>query len=187
MLAGGPLGAWPATLPVRSRLVVVAGQLAVVGAVGGALLGLEAVDGCAGPLPFGPLDSVVRLRAEGPVRVVDAVGVSLVLDLGGGLEPSSPAPGRLGHRAEGLEDIAGPLLLDGHAGGAALPGKVPDDLPILRAKVGVGLQPAVAALLVLAQLPLPVVGPVGLLGGHRQPTRHLGRLVVAAPQPAKHP
>ena len=52
--------------------------------------------------------------------------------------------------------------------------------------MGVGLQPAVAALLVLAQLPLPVMGPVGLLGGHRQPTRHLGRLVAAAAQPAKH-
>ena len=51
------------------------------------------------------------------------------------------------------------------------------DLPILRAEVGVGFQPAVAALLVLAQLPLPVMGAVGLLGGHRQPTRHLGGLV----------
>jgi hypothetical protein len=29
------------------------------------------------------------------------------------------------------------------------------------------------------------VGPVGLLGGHRQPTRHLGRLIAAA-SPAKH-
>jgi hypothetical protein len=44
----------------------------------------------------------------------------------------------------------------------------------------VGLQPAVADLLVLAQLPLPLMGPVGLLGGHRQPTRHQGRLVAAA-------
>jgi hypothetical protein len=52
--------------------------------------------------------------------------------------------------------------------------------------VGVGLQPAVAALLVLAQLSLAIVGPVDLLGGHRQPTRHPGRLVIAAAQPAKH-
>jgi hypothetical protein len=52
--------------------------------------------------------------------------------------------------------------------------------------VGVGFQPALAALLVLAKLPLPIVGPVGLLGGHRKPTRYLGGLVVAAPQPAKH-
>jgi hypothetical protein len=59
-------------------------------------------------------------------------------------------------------------------------------LPILRAEVGVGLQPALAALLVLAQLPLPVIGPVDVLGGHRQPTRHLGGLVAAAAQPAKH-
>jgi hypothetical protein len=51
--------------------------------------------------------------------------------------------------------------------------------------VGVGFQPAVAALLVLAQLPLSIMSPVGLLGGHRQPTRHLGRLVAAA-QEAKH-
>jgi hypothetical protein len=49
----------------------------------------------------------------------------------------------------------------------------------------VGFQPAVAALLVLTQLPLAIVRPVGLLGGHRQPTRHAGRLIAAA-QPAKH-
>jgi hypothetical protein len=52
--------------------------------------------------------------------------------------------------------------------------------------VGVGFQPAVAALLVLAQLSLPIVRAVGLLGGHRQPTWYPGRLVAAA-QPAKHP
>jgi hypothetical protein len=52
--------------------------------------------------------------------------------------------------------------------------------------MGVGLQPAAAGLLVLAQLPLPVMGPVGLLGGHRQPTRHPSGLVAAMAQPAKH-
>jgi hypothetical protein len=42
-------------------------------------------------------------------------------------------------------------------------------------------------LLVLAQLPLPIVGPVDQLGGHHQPTRHLGgELVATAAQPAKH-
>ena len=30
------------------------------------------------------------------------------------------------------------------------------------------------------------MGSVGLLSGHRKPTRHLSRLVVAAPEPAKH-
>jgi hypothetical protein len=69
---------------------------------------------------------------------------------------------------------------------AALPGQSPHDLPILEAEVGVGLQPAIAALLMLAQLPLAVMGPVGLLGGHRQPTLHLGELVVVAAPPAKH-
>ena len=120
------------------------------------------------------------LWAEGPIRVGDVVGVSVLLDLGGGLAPGPPAPGRLGHGPEGLQDIAGALLLDGQAGGAPLPGQGPHDLPILRAEMGVGLQPALAALLVLAQLPLPVMGPVGLLGGHRQPTRYPGRLVLAA-------
>jgi hypothetical protein len=38
-------------------------------------------------------------------------------------------------------------------------------LAILRAEMGVGFQPAVAALLVLTQLALLVVGAVGLLGG----------------------
>jgi hypothetical protein len=52
--------------------------------------------------------------------------------------------------------------------------------------VDVGLQPPLAALLLLAQLPLPIMSPVDLLGGHRQPTRHLGGLIAAATQPAKH-
>jgi hypothetical protein len=53
--------------------------------------------------------------------------------------------------------------------------------------MGVGFQPALAAVLVLAKLTLAVVGPVGLLGGHRQPTRHPGGPVAAAAEPAKHP
>jgi len=46
--------------------------------------------------------------------------------------------------------------------------------------VGVGFQPTIPALLVLAQLPLPVMGPVGLLGSYRKPTWQLGGLVAAA-------
>jgi hypothetical protein len=52
--------------------------------------------------------------------------------------------------------------------------------------MGVGLQPAATALLVLTQLPLAVMGPVDLLGGHRQPPWYVVGLVIAAPQQAKH-
>ena len=52
--------------------------------------------------------------------------------------------------------------------------------------MGLGFQPALAVLVVLAQLPLAVIGPVGLLGRHRHPTRHPGGLLAAAAQPAKH-
>jgi hypothetical protein len=162
------------------------GRLDVVAAVGGALPGLDAVDGRAGPLPGGPLGRVAGLEAEGPDRVGDLASVPVLLDLGRGLAPGSAATGRLGHGADRFQDIAGAVGFDGQAGGAPLPGQSPHHLPVVRAEVGVGLQPAVAALLVLAQLPLPVLGPVGLLGGHRQRTRQLGRLVAAAPQPAKH-
>jgi hypothetical protein len=125
-------------------------------------------------------------RAEGPIRVGDLASAPVVLDLDGSLAPGPPATGRLGHGAECLQDIAGAVGFDGQAGGAPLPGQGPHHLPVVRAEVDVGFQPAVAAVLVLAQLPLPVMGPVGLLGGHRQRTRQLGRLVAAAPQPAKH-
>ena len=157
-----------------------------MGAVGGALLGLDPLDGRADPLPVGPLGWVVGLGAEGPVGISDLVGVPVLLDLGGGLPPGPPAPGRLRHRPQRLQDIARAILLDGQSGGAPLPGQGPHDLPIGGAEVGVGLQPAVAALLVLAQLPLPVMSPVDLLGGHRQPTWHLVGRVAAAAQPAKH-
>ena len=142
---------------------------------------LDALDGRADPLPSGPLGSVGRLRAEGPVRIGDAVGVPVLLDFGGGLAPGPPAPGRLGNWPERLEDIARALLLSGQLSGASLPGQGPHDLPMLEAEMRVGFQPAVANVLMLAQLPLPVMGPVELLGRHRQPTRYSGQLVVAAP------
>jgi len=182
VLAGGPLWAVSATRLVRSRLGgAVAGRLGVAGTVSGPLPGLDPLDGRADPLPVGPLSRVVGLGAEGPLRIADVVGTPVLLDLGRGLVPGPPTPSRLRHRAQRLQDIAGAVGLDRHAGGPPLPGQGPHDLPVGRAEVGVGFQPAVAALLVLTQLPLPIVGPVGLLGGHRQPTRHPDRpLVVAA-------
>ena len=110
MLAGGPLGAAPATLLVSSRLGwAFAGRLGLAGAVGGPLLGLDPLDGGADLLPV--------------PRWVGSWG-------------------------------SGPRARSGS---------------------------------VMPQLPLPVMGPVDLLGGHRQATtRHRGWLVVAAPQPAKH-
>jgi hypothetical protein len=102
-LAGGPLGAWPATLLARSRLAgALAGRLALMDAVGGALLGLGSLDGRADPLPVSPLAWVMGLGAEGPVGVGDVVGASVLLDLGRGLAPGPPTPGRLRYGAEGL-------------------------------------------------------------------------------------
>jgi hypothetical protein len=186
VLAGGPFGAWPATLLVRSRLAgALAGRLGVAARVGGALLGMDPLDGAAGPLPCGSLSRVLRLGAKRPLEIRDLVGAPVLLDLGRGLAPGPPTPDRLGHRPQGLQGIAGPVGLDGHAGGPPLPGQGPDHLPIFGTQVGVGLQPAVAALLVLTNLALAVVSPVSLLGRHRQSTRHAGGLVAAA-QPAKH-
>src|SRR5829696_6994403 len=185
-LAGGPLRARPATPLVRSWLAgSLAGRLGVADAVSGALFGLDPVDGRAGPLPVGPLAWVVGLGAEGSVGIGDLVGVPVLLNLGGGLAPGPPAPGRRRHRAQRLQDKAGALLLDGQASGAALPSQGPHHLSILGAEVGVGLQPAVADVLVLAQLPLPVMSAVDLLGSHRQATRDPGR-PLATSQPAKH-
>jgi hypothetical protein len=187
VLAGGPLRTWPATLLATLRQVrALAGGLALVGPVGDPLLGVDPRDGGAGSLAVGPLGWVVRLGAERPVGVGDVVGVPVLLDLGGGLAPGPPAPGRTLHQPQPLDNTARLVNFGGQPGGPLLPGQGPHHLPILRAEVGVGLQPAVAALLVLAQLPLPVIGAVGLLGGHRQPTWHWGELVAAAAQPAKH-
>jgi hypothetical protein len=67
VLAGGSLGASLATQVARLRLVgAFAGELTVVGAVGGPLLGADPLDGGAGPLPVGPLAWVMGLGAEGP-------------------------------------------------------------------------------------------------------------------------
>jgi hypothetical protein len=82
LLAGGALRAWLATLLARSWPAgALAGLLAMVGAVGGALLGLDPLDGCADPLPIGPLGAVLGLGAEGPVVVGDLVAAPVVLDL----------------------------------------------------------------------------------------------------------
>jgi hypothetical protein len=96
VLAGGPLRAAPVTLLASSRLgSSLAGRpgIAGTGEVGRPLLGLNALDGRAGPLPSGPLGSVGRLRAERPHRIGDAVGVSVLLNFGGGLAPGPPASG----------------------------------------------------------------------------------------------
>src|SRR5215207_8745141 len=159
VLAGGPLWASPATLVVRSRLVgTLAGRLGVAAAVGGALLGMDPLDGRVGPLAVGPLGRVVRLSAERPVGVSNVVAAPVLFDLGGGVAPGPPAPGRVGHRAQGLQDIAGAVGFDRQPGGAPLPGQGPHNLAVGWAEMGVGFQPAVAALLVLAKFALAVVG-----------------------------
>jgi hypothetical protein len=188
VLAGDPLRASPAMLLVRSRLGgALTGRLGVAAAIVHPLLGLDPPDDRPGPLPVGPLGRVTGFGAERPNRIGDAVGVSVVLDLGRGLAPGPPAPGRRRHRPEGLQDIAGAIDFHGQAGGASLLGQGPHHLSILRAEMRVGLQPAVADMLVLAQLPFAVVGPVGLLGGHCHTTQHPSSAVAAAAQDAKHP
>ena len=74
----------------------------------------------------------------------------------------------LGDRAELAAQVARLLLLGGQAGGAALPGQLADDLAVGGAEVGVGLQPASPALLMLAQREFGVGGAVGLLAGHQR-------------------
>ena len=114
VLAGGPLRTSSASRFARSDLArALAGRLAVVGAIGGALLSLDPLDGRAGPLPCGLLAGVVGLGAKGPVRISDAVGAPVLLDLGGGVAPGPPAPGRRRHRAQRLQDVAGAVGLDG--------------------------------------------------------------------------
>ena len=81
---------------------------------------------------------------------------------------------RLGHRAELLAEVAGRVVLGGQAGGAALPGQLPHDLAVGGAEVGVGLQPAGPALLVLAQLPARRRGR-GRPAGGPPPPRPVGR------------
>jgi hypothetical protein len=136
VLAGGSLRTPPATLLASSRLAV---RLRVAGTLGGALLGVDAIDGGAGPLPGSPLGWIMEFGAEGPVGVGDVVGAPVVFDVGRGLAPGSPAPGRLGHGPQGVQDIAGPVGLERRAGRPPLPGQGPHHLPILGAEIGVGL------------------------------------------------
>jgi hypothetical protein len=113
VLASGPLGAWLATLLARSRLGgALSGRLGVAAAIGGALFGMEPLDGAAGPLLVVPLGGVMGLGTEGPVRVSDVVAAPVLLDFGGGLAPGSPAPGRRRHRAQRLKDTAGAVGFD---------------------------------------------------------------------------
>src|SRR5215203_4159303 len=158
VLAGGPLRAASAC---RRPLVLGLGGVVLAAvngaghcrpllADGGSLAVLGSLGGGAGVLPGGPLDGLPRRRTQRLVGVGDPVGVAVVLDRGRGLSPGPPAPGRLGHRAELLTQVAGLVMLGGQAGGSPLPGQFADDLPVGGAEVGVGLQPAGPALLVLA-------------------------------------
>src|SRR4029453_12027544 len=107
VLAGGPLRAGPATLLLRSRLAgVLAGRLGLVAAVGGPLLGVDSSDGGSGLLPVGSLCSVGRLRAEGPIRVGDLVGVPVGPDLRGA--PAPPGARRCQAKARTTWRYCGP-------------------------------------------------------------------------------
>jgi hypothetical protein len=111
---------------VRSRLGgALAGPPGVASAVGGALLGVHPRDGGAGPLSIGPLLRVMGLGAEGLLGVGDLVGVPVLLDLGRGLAPGPPTPGRPRRRPQGLQDIRGPVGLNGYSCGPPLPGQGP--------------------------------------------------------------
>ena len=91
VLAGGPLGAGSAKRLARSRLAgALAGRLDVAAGVGGALLGLDPLDGSADPLPIGPLGGVEWLETESPIGIGDVVGGPVLLDLGGRLAPGRP-------------------------------------------------------------------------------------------------
>src|SRR5215207_5481491 len=147
---------------------------------------LDPGDGVVGVLPGDPLGGRARYSAEGLLGVGEVVGAAVVLDGGGGLSPGPPAPGAVGDRAELAAQVAGLLLLGGHGGGAALPGQLADDLAVGEAEVGVGLQPAGPALLVLAHREFDVGGPVGLLAG-QQGRGPVGRGRLGRPAPAKHP
>jgi hypothetical protein len=166
--------------------VAPAGRLAVVGAVGGALLSPDPLDRGARPLPVGPLSRVARLGTEGPVRIRDLVAAPLLLDLGRGLAPGPPTPGRPRHRAQRLQDIAGPVGLNRHAGGAPLPGQGPHHLPVGRTKMSVGLQPADAPAAGAGAASARDRGP-GWPAGWPPPTHPAPGRLIAAAQPAKHP
>src|SRR5215207_3381548 len=147
---------------------------------------LDPGDGLAGVLPSDPLGGLGRYSAEGLLGVGDLEGAAVVLDGAGGLSPDSTPPGAVGDRTELTAEVARLLLLGGHGGGATLPGQLADDLAVGGAEVGVGLQPARPALLVLAQPELDVGGPVGLLAG-QQGRGPIGRGRLGRPAPAKHP
>jgi hypothetical protein len=114
-LAGGPLrtSAARGLLAGSRRVLTLGGGLRLAGAAGGPLLGLDPPDGGVDLLPVGPLGRIIGLGAEGPLRVGDVVGASVLLDLGRGLAPGPSASGRRWHRAQGLQDAIRPLLLDG--------------------------------------------------------------------------
>jgi hypothetical protein len=72
---------------------------------------LDPLDGGVGPLSIGPLGWVIGLGAKGPVRIGDVVAAPVLFDLGRSLSPGPLASGRLGHRPQGLQDVARAVLL----------------------------------------------------------------------------
>jgi hypothetical protein len=102
-----------ALLPQQHPAAVPSG---LAGALGDALLVVDPLDGGADALPLRPLGGVARDGAKRPLGVADPPGGAVLLDLGGGLPPRPPPPGRFGHAAEGLTQVAGPVLVDRLAG-----------------------------------------------------------------------
>jgi hypothetical protein len=125
------------------------------------------------------------LWGQGSARGRCLVGAPAVLDLGRRVAPGPLAPGRVRHGPSASRTEPGRSASIARPVARRRQARVRTTCRYCRPR-GIGFQPAVAALLVLAQLPLPIMGPVDLLGGHRQSTRYAGRVVIAAAQPAKH-
>src|SRR5207247_9496395 len=108
--------------------VGVAALVALVALVAGAVLALVAVDGLPAGPPRPPLSETSGgFGAEGPVGVAAGVGVAGVLQPGGGSPPRAPAPAGLGRLAKELREPRRPPELQRAAGGATMPGELPDD------------------------------------------------------------
>jgi hypothetical protein len=180
-----PLGAAGTRRVLLLALGLNADGLVVARALGNALLVVDPLDGSGSALPVRPLRRLLRCRAERALRVGDAVDSAVLADRRSSLPPRPPAPGAVGHGAEGVTQVRRPVLLDRlvrQAAGAALPRQRPHHLLVGADQAGMLLEPAGAALLVGAQLLLAV----GLLGGDRLGAHWSARPLLVSPKAAKH-
>jgi hypothetical protein len=135
-------------------------------------------------LPLGILVVPGGRLTKRPVGIIDLEALPVVLDRPGALPPGTPAPDRLRHQSERINQVGGLLQLGNRDPLAGPQRQLAGDLAVVVTELVVAVRPCLVVLLRRAGIDLGLGGPLGLPRRQRPRPRILRLGVVAATEQA---